>query len=52
MTPAAKAEALIRRYFKACNDADRQGLLTASHPTPCITSRPDFPTRHGAAQKR
>ncbi|NTH16587.1 nuclear transport factor 2 family protein [Agrobacterium rhizogenes] len=26
-TSAAKAEALIRRYFQACNDADRQGLI-------------------------
>lgn len=27
MNPAAKAEALIRRYFQACNDADYQGLV-------------------------
>ena len=27
MSPAAEAEALIRRYFRACNDGDRQGLI-------------------------
>jgi hypothetical protein len=26
-TPAARAEALIRRYFEACNAADRAGLI-------------------------
>lgn len=27
LPPALKAEALIRRYFEACNDADRRGLI-------------------------
>jgi ketosteroid isomerase-like protein len=31
-TPAARAEALIRRYFALCNAADRQGLVDCFTP--------------------
>lgn len=30
--PAARAEALIRRYFRACNDADHRGLVDCFTP--------------------
>ena len=32
MTPAGKAEALIRHYFDMCNAADRQGLIDCFTP--------------------
>ncbi|MEZ5838702.1 MAG: nuclear transport factor 2 family protein [Geminicoccaceae bacterium] len=32
MTPAAKAEALIRHYFDMCNAGDRQGLIDCFTP--------------------
>ena len=32
MTPAEKAEALIRRYFDACNAADHAGLVSCFTP--------------------
>lgn len=32
MTPAARAEALIRHYFDMCNRADRQGLIDCFTP--------------------
>lgn len=32
MTPAAKAEALIRHYFAMCNAGDRQGLIDCFTP--------------------
>lgn len=32
MTPAAKAEALIRHYFDMCNAGDRQGLIDCFVP--------------------
>lgn len=32
MTPAQKAEALIRHYFDMCNRADRQGLIDCFEP--------------------